>query len=176
MSAKKKQVIVDKYLELIKETEYDKISVTDLVAACTISRQTFYYHFDDIDSMVTWAFNEAMQKTLNSVVEKKNYFEALESFFTMLERFHYVIKNSMSTSHAMFIYNLLYNTIYNYFISYYEQSPKHSAMTSREQKFGVSYTATALTGLILLEIQKNDCSYQHIIDEIYNTFYKKNNQ
>jgi len=48
MAVDMKNVIADAYNQLAKQKSVDKITVKDLVDACNISRQTFYYHFQDI--------------------------------------------------------------------------------------------------------------------------------
>lgn len=169
MSTKKKLLIVNEFISLVKENEYDKISVTDLVASCNISRQTFYYHFDDIDHMIKWAFDYEMHEMLTSIDENSNYFEALSLFTSLLNKYHFILKNSLKTTKSVFIFNLLYQTIFDYSIEYYKQSPKHRA-TLDSQRFWLSYTSSALTGLIFLEVQKEKPDYQSIVKQISNTF------
>jgi len=42
-------------VSLLREKPLDKISVGDISAAAGVSRQTFYYHFDNIFSIYRWA-------------------------------------------------------------------------------------------------------------------------
>ncbi|NIZ19053.1 TetR/AcrR family transcriptional regulator C-terminal domain-containing protein [Entomospira culicis] len=41
---------------LMQKKEFKKITVTDLITECNISRPTFYYHFKDIYALMRWAF------------------------------------------------------------------------------------------------------------------------
>ena len=43
-----KPLIADAFIKLSKEKNIDKITVKDIVDECGISRQSFYYHFQDI--------------------------------------------------------------------------------------------------------------------------------
>lgn len=52
MATKTKDLIVNSFLKLMCSEDFDKITVTELVNNCQISRQTFYYHFDDIEKML----------------------------------------------------------------------------------------------------------------------------
>ena len=56
MASKAKYAIISAFLRLVNHKDFEKITVTDLVEECDISRQTFYYHFDDIEKMLAWAF------------------------------------------------------------------------------------------------------------------------
>ena len=44
----------------------DKITVTDIVNTCGVSRQAFYYHFNDIYDIVEWIFSEETKKALSN--------------------------------------------------------------------------------------------------------------
>ena len=55
-----KQDIVDAFIELSKNQSFDKITATEIAKKCGISRQTFYYHFQDVmdvaeAALVTWS-------------------------------------------------------------------------------------------------------------------------
>ena len=52
MPVNMKAMIAETFLTLAGQKNVDKITVKDLVEACGISRQTFYYHFQDIIDVV----------------------------------------------------------------------------------------------------------------------------
>lgn len=55
-----KNMITDTYLQLLERRNIDKITVKDLVDACGISRQTFYYQFRDIYEVIDWSIERKM--------------------------------------------------------------------------------------------------------------------
>ena len=57
-----KSAVADALMEMITRRGADKITVKDLVEACGISRQTFYYHFRDITDVVEWAARRAGER------------------------------------------------------------------------------------------------------------------
>ena len=60
MNHQTKNLISQKYVALVKQK--GKVSVTDLVKECHISRQTFYYHFKDLDEVVEWIIQLIIQE------------------------------------------------------------------------------------------------------------------
>lgn len=60
-----KRKISQAYKELLSKKDSDKITVKDLISACEISRQTFYYHFKDIMDVLEWTMNDAMDTILS---------------------------------------------------------------------------------------------------------------
>ena len=57
-----KTAVADAFQELLARKDVDKITVKDLVEACGISRQTFYYHFRDIVDVMEWKARREMER------------------------------------------------------------------------------------------------------------------
>lgn len=64
MPVNMKRMIADTFVDLSRTRSLDKITVKHLVEACGISRQSFYYHFQDIMEVIEWIVEQAMQDTL----------------------------------------------------------------------------------------------------------------
>ena len=64
-----KPMIADAFIKLSKEKSVDKITVKDLVEECNISRQTFYYHFQDILEVIEWSVEQGFQALLERSME-----------------------------------------------------------------------------------------------------------
>ena len=47
-----KELLTDTFWELLEEKAYSKITVNDIVSRCDVNRNTFYYHFQDIPSLM----------------------------------------------------------------------------------------------------------------------------
>ena len=58
MAGKTKLQILKSFSVLLADHELDKITVTMLVEECHISRQTFYYHFADIQALIDWGVQQ----------------------------------------------------------------------------------------------------------------------
>ncbi len=67
MAKSTKTQILQSFSELLKNNDLDKITVTMLVNECNISRQTFYYHFTDIQALINWGIQQNTAGCLESV-------------------------------------------------------------------------------------------------------------
>lgn len=74
-----KEIIKNTFWEILEEKPYNKITVQDIVNRCRVNRNTFYYHFQDIptlmiDSIEDW-MEEVIQKygTFTSPVDCLTY-------------------------------------------------------------------------------------------------------
>lgn len=54
MAVRAKEQIVSAFLELLAKKPLDKLTVTDIVRSSGVTRQTFYYHFQDIPALITF--------------------------------------------------------------------------------------------------------------------------
>lgn len=64
-----KAVISNTFVSMAKQKGMDKITVKALIDACGISRQTFYYHFQDIMEVIEWSMEQATKNMLARSLE-----------------------------------------------------------------------------------------------------------
>lgn len=52
-----KQALANALKELLEDQPFDKITVSDICARCSMNRKSFYYHFRDKFDLVNWIFD-----------------------------------------------------------------------------------------------------------------------
>lgn len=57
-----KEIIAQAALTLLTERKARKLTVKNIVEECHITRQTFYYHFEDIPHLFCWMLEQGIQK------------------------------------------------------------------------------------------------------------------
>lgn len=97
-----KKIIKDAFWELLEEKPYNKITVRDIVNRCCVNRNTFYYYFQDIptlmvDSIEEW-IDEVIRKygTITSPVDCLTYMaeECMKRKKAFLNLFHSAQKDA----------------------------------------------------------------------------------
>lgn len=71
------RAIKDAFIELLSERPLSQITVKDIVEKCGISRNSFYYHFHDIPSLI----EEIVIEEANRIISKYPTFDSLEMGF-----------------------------------------------------------------------------------------------
>ena len=56
ISNQTKRKMAESLKKFMAKKPFDKITVRDILEDCDISRQTFYYHFEDMYDLLTWLF------------------------------------------------------------------------------------------------------------------------
>ena len=59
-----KEIIKDTFWEILEEKPYNKITVQDIVNRCRVNRNTFYYHFQDIPTLMTDSIEDWMEEVI----------------------------------------------------------------------------------------------------------------
>lgn len=83
MPVNMKLMIASTFAQMAKQKNIDKITVKDLVAACGISRQAFYYHFQDLLEVMEWCIRQMMQQALQNSLQAATPEKSLEEFIRM---------------------------------------------------------------------------------------------
>ena len=110
----KKQMIADKLEELLEHKSVDKITVKELVDACGISRQGFYYHFQDIMEVIEWSIARALQNAVEISLAAATPQEAVKAVILTLGKNRKLIQHLMASQRRAEIERLLVESMRTY--------------------------------------------------------------
>lgn len=71
-----RQQIMTAFIELLNRCPMERISVKDVVAACGISRNTFYYHYRDLYALLADVFEQEALQVLSENDDGMNWQDA----------------------------------------------------------------------------------------------------
>ena len=83
MAADMKQTIAQAAKTLLMEKNVKKLTVKDIVEECQITRQAFYYHFEDIPDLFRWMLERDTERTMLEAQSLKSGEQRLRYLFTM---------------------------------------------------------------------------------------------
>ena len=106
MATDTKQLIYYTFIDLLHSKPFDKITVRDIVEACEINRNTFYYHYSDIYDLL----EEIFTKKINEMIEGH------ESGTKWITAFLKVANEAYE--HKKMIYNICSSRSYEYLENY----------------------------------------------------------
>ena len=70
-----KDALASALRQMMKVKPIDRITVKDIVEICGVNRQTFYYHFDDVDDLLEWVFEDDAERVLPKEVIYDHWLE-----------------------------------------------------------------------------------------------------
>ncbi len=80
MSQFTKKAIMESFEKLIEIKPLDRITVKDIVADCGVTRNTFYYHFEDLFALAKAVLLERLSQIGSSIGQEHDW----EEFFMLL--------------------------------------------------------------------------------------------
>ena len=165
MSKKTKEALVSAFLDLVKEEDFDRITVTDLVEKCGISRQTFYYHFDDIQGMLEWAFDYET-KQICSAQNPHDWEIAEKNYVLFYNKYDTMLRKSLKSVKFVFVFNLIEKSFYDCITSYISFRRREEQSFGKNVDYVISYTSGAYTALVVKTIQNERSDYETIIKNL----------
>ena len=88
-----KEAIKKSLIKLLNERPINKITVKDIVEDCGINRNSFYYHFDDIPSLV----EEMINREADRIIAEHSRIESIEECLEVAVSFALENKNLFKT-------------------------------------------------------------------------------
>ena len=70
---------------LMTSIAFEKITINDITMEAGVSRNTFYYHFSDINELLEWTFDNEIVKGLESYEDLNTWKEGLLSVLNYTE-------------------------------------------------------------------------------------------
>lgn len=142
-----KRALAEALKKTVEEKPIEKITVSDIVEKCNVTRQTFYYHFENIYSLIIWIY----KTELSNALEAKNYNATWqESSLYVFKQLRENKKFFMATYNSFWkrdIMNLLFDEIYKEMFSLVEASENMEKISDSEKKFIANFYKYAFAGI-----------------------------
>lgn len=144
-----RKAIKETFITLLEQHPLSDITVKDIVEFCGISRNSFYYHFQDLPSLIEEIVKEEAEAiiqeypSVNSVVE---CFDAMIQFASRRKRA--IMHIYRSISREVFERNLM--MVSEYFIrTYVDTALKEENIPAEDRKTVITYYKCVGFGLII---------------------------
>lgn len=174
MAKSTKYLILKEFTELLKEYDLDKITVTLLVNECKISRQTFYYHFSDIEDLINWSVKTTYDNFITYAKTASDVKEATVYFLTIFTENRFFVEKYFDSSYFYYTVKLLRNSIMEYIISFYSKFVKTVKFSAEDTKFIIEFIADAVTGMLVTTIANGEeIDIEEFSDKINRTVFSK---
>ena len=149
MAADTKQMIADSLFGLLEHKKIDDITVKYLVEYCGISRQTFYYHFQDIYDLVEWACIEDASKALQGKKTYETWQEGLLQIFeAVLENKPFILNAYRCISREQ-MERFLYQLTYGLIRGVVEEQSRGTAISEEDKSFIAEFYKYSFVGVML---------------------------
>lgn len=154
MPVQVKPMIAEAFVRLSKQKNIDKITVKDLVEACGISRQTFYYHFQDILEVIEWSIEQAFSKLLEQSLADGDPEATLRSFLEVSEESAELLQKLLHSQKREQVEHLLVRSVRTYLKEMIERKGPVPDLSYEDMDTALSFCTYGVVGLLLESCEK----------------------
>lgn len=162
-----KNVISETFISMVRQKGLDKITVKALIEACNISRQTFYYHFQDIMDVVEWSVAKSAQNMLSRSLEAESPEKALEVFITSAIENQILISKLLNSHRREEIEKTFLSTTRTYLHEMLKRKVPESTLSYSDLNIMLDFWACGITGLLFKYCSDKDLNVSRLADQIY---------
>ena len=160
-----KAAIAEATRALLLDRHVKKLTVKEIVEQCHITRQTFYYHFEDIPALFRWMIERDEDKVLQQLLAQGDLEAGLRSFFVMAIHLMPSIHRGLDSNYAPELEQLLHQYARKFLAKAAAQLNLRLNCTPEEFGIILRYHSNAILGL-LREWTEEDTEH---LDEIVHT-------
>ena len=168
MSKETKQLIAETFVELSRQKSIDKVTVKDVVEVCHVSRQTFYYHFQDLTDVMEWMLRQTTEQMLEESLKAKTAEEALYVFVsTISNHTKGVLPKLLESQRRAQLETMLLQAVRAYLHELVNKRLPDLQITYSELQVVIDFYSYGMTGLLLEYSTKEHMNAEQLTAQIY---------
>lgn len=168
-----KSTIANAFMTLSKTKDVDKITVTDLVKACHISRQTFYYHFQDILEVLEWSVQQVFQEILARRMDTDAPEDTLRTFIESSSEADVLLKKLLHSQRREQIETIFVNAVRSYLQEVLNRQELKSDLPLADAKIMLDFCTYGIVGLLLENCGKKSLDKEKIANQMVRLISKR---
>ena len=161
-----KTVIASTFVTMVKQKGIDKITVKALIDACGISRQTFYYHFQDIMEVIEWALEQAAKSTLVKSLEADTPEKALSVLISSAVENRTLISKLLDSQKRGQIEKLFVQAAKTYLQELIRSRPHKVSLDYADTEIALDFWAFGITGMLFKYCQQERIVVKNLAEQI----------
>ncbi|TDT72378.1 TetR family transcriptional regulator [Hypnocyclicus thermotrophus] len=144
-----KKALGESLKKLLINSNLDEITIKELSKECGVNRQTFYYHFHDIYSLVKWIFKSEAVEPIKNLINYENWQDAYLKIFEFVGENKVFCKSCMNSSGREYLNQFLSHITNDLLIAVINDVAKEKNISDFTKKITANFYSYGLTGIIL---------------------------
>jgi probable dihydroxyacetone kinase regulator len=152
-----KKAIAKSFKHILKNKNFEKITIAEITAKCGLNRQTFYYHFQDKYDLINWIFYQEAIMVIRKDLTIDNWdTKVLDLLSTMKEEQHFY-QTTLKDIDGTEFQNYLFTVTKEIFMEMIERlgndrkmNPEVTPVTTQQKKtFTAEFLSYGVVGMII---------------------------
>lgn len=143
-----KNAIETAFLKLLKEKNFEKVMVKDIVEECGLTRNTFYYYYDDTYHIIEDILEREARRILEEINQGNTLTEAVKDIFEYLEENPKVVRHLFASTKKDDMYRYVRCTVEIVLKHYLEHGVGEQKISERNKRTLINASKYVMQGLI----------------------------
>lgn len=148
MAVDMKRIIAEHFDALVRQKGIDKVTVTAIIEGCGISRQTFYYHFQDIMDVVEWSANQMVERMVERSLKAASAQDALAELIRSTAENRSLLKKLIDSQRRAQVERILFRAMHTYLEELVHNKPLRSGGDYNDTKLALDFLSFGLSGIL----------------------------
>ena len=162
-----KEKIAETLNQLLQNKKLDKITVKELVDACHISRQTFYYHFQDIMEVVEWRQQQTLRQAIEKSLAAPSGKEAMRGIVEEAFQNRELLRRLLSSQRHREIQQLLLKAVRAYLREVLLVKAPDLTISPADAEALLCFYSWGLVGMLLTSLEQKQPDLDALADRMY---------
>ena len=166
MALDMKATIAESFNSLVRQRGIDKVTVKAVIEDCGISRQTFYYHFQDIMDVVEWCARQATEHMVERSLAASSPQEALSELIRSTAENYTMLRKLMSSQRREQIEYILAEAARSYLEELMRRRPAAFRADYCDMDIALDFLTFGLVGMLLKHCGEPDLDPGKLAEQI----------
>lgn len=167
MAVDMKEIIAQETRTLLFDKKVKKLTVKDIVDACHITRQAFYYHFADISELLKWMLEQTGNELFVEYENSDDMEEQIRRFLTVAVNAQPVLKKGLESNYGNELKELLMQSMQDLFCRLVRKQGALQEYTPFEQEFMARYHCQAIMGILQSWTDEDTQNMDQIVHAVF---------
>ena len=149
MPEDRKGGIAETFLKMVRRDGLDNVTVKALIEACHISRQTFYYHFQNLMDVLEWAVRQTTRRLVEQSLEAEDMRATLRAFVAYAVEAFPLLRKLLDSQRRAQVERLMIDAVEAYLRELVRRRRRDRSRLWAEPELLIRYTACGLVGVLL---------------------------
>lgn len=150
-----KKAIAYSLKNLLLKKPLKNITINDIAKNANITRQTFYYHFEDIPSLVEWITIQDAEEALGNKDNSKSWQDGFLSIFELIKKDKAFINNIYHSISLDVLTKYLYKLVYPIIHKVVSEKSKNTKLSEENKDFIAKFYMYSFVSIVLEWVEKD---------------------
>lgn len=143
-----KNAIETAFLKLLKDRNFEKVMVKDIVEECGLTRNTFYYYYDDTYNIIEDILERETRRMIGLLDEGISIFESAKDIFEFLEENPRIVRHLFGSAKKEEMYRYVRSMIEIVLRHYFELQTTGQKLSEQNRRALIQTGKYAVQGTI----------------------------